>query len=187
MTARLPRQERLHSCSWHLVKTEFSHILLRKKPAARHLFQPLVFSFVSIINVQTNRLPKKFKAALQKRHPITLINSRDHYSRSKYTTQVLFSHTHGLFSGFLRCKNSCRNPFKIRQLLREVGYWVVRSFLLANIPSVRVSEKLFIYLHNYSIGGIGGITTNIDFNSSIVPALTHSDIPFFHTKLSALN
>jgi hypothetical protein len=103
-----------------LDKTEYVHILLRKKPAARHLFQPLVFSFVSIINVQTNRLPKKFKAALQKRHPITLNNSRDHYSRSKYTTQVLFSHTHGLFSGFLRCKNSCRNPFKIRQLLREV-------------------------------------------------------------------
>lgn len=103
-----------------LDKTESAHILLRKKPAARHLFQPLVFSFVSIINVQTNRLPKKFKAALRKHHLIALNNSRDHYSRSKYTTQVLFSHTHGLLSGFLRCKNSCRNPFKIRQLLREV-------------------------------------------------------------------
>jgi len=57
-----------------LDKTESAHILLRKKPAARHLFQPLVFSFVSIINVQTNRLPEKFKAALQKRYPITLNN-----------------------------------------------------------------------------------------------------------------
>lgn len=47
------------------------------------------------------------------------------------------------FSGFLRRKNSCRNSFEIQQLLREVGYWVVRSFPLANIPSVRVSEKLF--------------------------------------------
>ena len=40
---------------------ESAHILLRKKPAARHLFQPLVFSFVSIINVQTNRLPQNSK------------------------------------------------------------------------------------------------------------------------------
>ena len=63
---------------------------------------------------------EKIKAALQKRHPITLNNSRDYYIRNKYTTQVLFSHMHGLFSGFSWCKNSCRNPFEIRQLLREV-------------------------------------------------------------------
>jgi hypothetical protein len=98
---------------------ESAHILLRKKPAARHCSSR--WFFICINHKRADKpIAAKFKAALQKRRPITLNNSRDHYSRSKYTTQVLFSHTHGLFRGFLRRQNSCRNPFKIRQLLREV-------------------------------------------------------------------
>lgn len=61
VTARLPRQERLHSCSWLWTKQNLRISFCAKKPAARHLFQPLVFSFVSIINVQTNRLPQNSK------------------------------------------------------------------------------------------------------------------------------
>ena len=143
MTARLPRQERLRSCSWLWTKRRICAYPSAQKASGK-AFVPAAGFFICINHKRADKpIAAKFKAALQKRYPITLNNSRDHYSRSKYTTQVLFSRTHGLFSGFLRCKNSCRNPFKIRQLLREVGYWVVRSFPLANIPSVRVSEKLF--------------------------------------------
>jgi hypothetical protein len=61
---------------------------------------PAAGFFICINHKRADKpIAAKFKAALQKRHPITLNNSRDHYSRSKYTTQVLFSHTHGLFSG----------------------------------------------------------------------------------------
>ena len=38
----------------------------------------------------------------------------------------------------------------------------------------------------YSVGGMGGITAKNAFNSSTVPALAHSVIPFFQTKLSAV-
>jgi len=82
-----------------LDKTKNLRISFCAKSQRQGIVPAAGFSFVSIINVQTNRLPQKFKAALQKRRPITLNNSRDHYSRSKYTTQVLFSHTHGLFRG----------------------------------------------------------------------------------------
>jgi hypothetical protein len=77
---------------------ESAHILLRKKPAARHCSSR--WFFICINHKRADKpIAAKFKAALQKRRPITLNNSRDHYSRSKYTTQVLFSHTHGLFRG----------------------------------------------------------------------------------------
>ena len=62
---------------------ESAHILLRKKPAARHLFQPLVFSFVSIINVQTNRLPQKSKPV-----PKKLFHSVKNLTMSLYQKKI---------------------------------------------------------------------------------------------------
>lgn len=99
MTARLPCRERLRSCSYSLGQSAESVVIsLRiKKPAAKHPFKPLVLRLR--LKYAGKPIAAKFKAALQKRYPITLNNSRDHYSRSKYTTQVLFSRTHGLFRG----------------------------------------------------------------------------------------
>jgi len=68
--------------------------------ASGKAFVPAAGFFICINHKRADKpIAAKFKAALQKRRPITLNNSRDHYSRSKYTTQVLFSHTHGLFRG----------------------------------------------------------------------------------------
>lgn len=187
MTTRLPRQERLRSRSYSLGQSAGSVVIsLRiKKPAAKHPFKPLVLRLR--LKYAGKPVAAKIKASTKKAIPFSQKFDEVIISEANTQRKYCFLTRMDFFSGFLRRQNSCRNPFEIRQLLREVGYWVVRSFPLASIPSVRVSEKLFIYLHNYSTGGIGGITTNIDFNSSIVPALTHSDIPFFHTKLSALN
>ena len=143
MTASLPCRERLRSCSYSLGQSAESVVIsLRiKKPAAKHPFKPLVLRLR--LKYAGKPVAAKIKASTKKAIPFSQKFDEAIISEANTQRKYCFLTRMDFFSGFLRRQNSCRNSFEIRQLLREVGYWVVRSFPLANIPSVRVSEKLF--------------------------------------------
>lgn len=99
MTARPPRQERLHSRSYSLGQSAGSVVIsLRiKKPAAKHPFKPLVLRLR--LKYAGKPVAAKIKASTKKAIPFSQKFDEVIISEEKYATQVLFSRTHGLFSG----------------------------------------------------------------------------------------
>jgi len=120
VTARPPRQERLHSRSYSLGQSAGSVVIsLRiKKPAAKHPFKPLVLRLR--LKYAGKPVAAKIKASTKKAIPFSQKFDEAIISEENTQRKYCFLICMDFFSGFLRCKNNCRNPFKIRQLLREV-------------------------------------------------------------------
>jgi hypothetical protein len=89
--------------------------------ASGKAFVPAAGFFICINHKRADKpIAAKIKASTKKAIPFSQKFDEVIISEENTQRKYCFLICMDFFSGFLRCKNSCRNPFKIRQLLHEV-------------------------------------------------------------------